>query len=102
MTTDFITVQPPCKLADVAIVSHRHVEQINDHEPDQLLLEFRRAVEIEFRLLYLEHWLASTKHPRRWTVCVLRMLTLIIRRPALRPFQDSCHGYLRAVFEAQQ
>jgi hypothetical protein len=68
---------------------------------DELLLAFRQATEIEFRLLELEIWISTTDHPQRWTVCVARLLKLIRKNPGLKCLHDEAHEYLRLIHEGR-
>ncbi len=94
MSTDFTTLPIDYKLSAAAIVQPRD---------GSLLFRFRRAAQIEFRLLILEDWIETNRQrPRAWTIATLRMQKLIQRNLALKPFGDVCHGYLLAIFEGQE
>ncbi len=99
MSIGFTTFSPACKLPDAPIFPPRG---------ESLLFRFRRAAEIEHRLLWLEEWLARERPEpgtpefwRRWTVCVMRLLRLISHNRRLAPWQDSIHAYLRALHEGR-
>lgn len=76
-------------------------------DPEDLLLRFREAAEIEHRLLELESWLikrmpeTADAQVRHWRIASIRALKLIIRDRRLKPFNPDILAYLRLVFEAR-
>jgi hypothetical protein len=75
-------------------------ETIAARDIDELLAGFREAAAIEFRLLDVERFIQKAPaEPQTWTIAVARLLKLLRKTPALEPFHEVCHGYLRAVFE---